>query len=67
MIYTVHLDDNYVDAQNILEKMRQSKQGVRFENSLNHDVTHAEYLTVEQFLMEAKQSLTKIMNEHGIY
>jgi len=66
MIYTVHLDDNYVDAQNILEIMRQCKQGVRFENSLNRDVT-PEYLTVEQFRMEAKQSLTKIMNEHGIY
>jgi hypothetical protein len=67
MIYTVHLDDNYVDAQNILEIMRQCKQGIRFENSHHRDVAPAEYLTVEQFRMEAKQSLTKIMNEHGVY
>ena len=67
MIYTVHLDDNYVDAKNLLEKMSHCKQGVRFENPLDRDVTPSEYLTVEQFRMEAKQSLTKIMNEHGIY
>jgi len=67
MIYTVHLDDNYVDARNLLEKMSLCKQGVYFENPLNRDITSSEYLTVEQFRREAKQSLTKIMNEHGIY
>jgi hypothetical protein len=67
MIYTVLLDDNYVDARNLLEEMSHCKQGVRFENPFNHDVTPAEYLTVEQFRIEAKQSLTKIMNEHGIH
>jgi hypothetical protein len=40
-MYTVHLDDNYVDTRNLIETISQYKQGVRFENPLNHDVTPA--------------------------
>jgi hypothetical protein len=65
MIHTVHLDDRFNNIQQLLQTIRQQEQGVHFENA-----THAApegYMTVEQFRTEAKISLTKILNEHGIY
>ena len=39
---------------------------VRFAPVNGHDVAPEGYMTVEEFRTEAKQSLTKILNEHSI-
>ena len=39
---------------------------VHFSPVNGHDVAPEGYMTVEEFRAEAKQSLTKILNEHGI-
>jgi hypothetical protein len=67
MIHTVHLDDAYIDVKNLLKEMRYYKQGVRFESPIDCNVIPEGYMTVEQFRLEAKKSLTNILNEHGIY
>jgi len=63
MIHTVHLDDEYVNAKEI----HSPKQGPRFENPGTTGIVPEGYMTVEQFRTEAKASLTKILNKHGIY
>ena len=67
MIHTVHLDDKYIDVRNLLKTISSYKQGVRFENPVDCNIIPEGYMTVEQFRNEAKLSLTKILNEHGIY
>jgi len=69
MVHTVYLDDEYVNVKEILNEIHRQKQCVRFENPVLNNVTQApeEYMTVEQFRIEAKTSLTKLLNQHGIY
>ena len=59
----VHLNDEYIDVK----KIRRYKRGVCFENPAGNNVAPEGYMTVEQFRTEAKTSLTKLLNEHGIY
>ena len=66
MIHTVYIDDEDIDGRKLLTKIRRNNRGVRFA-PLKADYAPPEgYMTVEEFRMEAKKSLTKILNEHGI-
>ena len=67
MIHTIHLNDEYVDVKNLLKEIRRFKHGVHFEKSTNGNVVPKGYMTVEEFRSEAKISLTKLLNEHGIH
>jgi len=67
MIHTVHLDDKQVDVRNLQKERRHFKQDVCFENPANSNVVPEGYMTIEEFRAEAKTSLTKLLNEHGIY
>ena len=67
MIHTIHLDDEYVNVKKILKEIYRQEQGVRFENQATNGTVKKGYMTVEQFRTEAKASLTKILNEHGIH
>jgi len=44
----------------------ETPRDVHFSPVKGHDVAPEGYMTVEEFRAEAKQSLTKILNEHGI-
>ena len=63
MINTNNLDDKYANVENILQYTSRYKN----KNVLNSNVVPEGYMTVEQFQKEAKTSLTKILNERGIY
>jgi hypothetical protein len=63
IVDTIDLDDKKVKQK----EMCYQKSGVRFENTVVNDVIPEGYMTVEQFRTEAKTSLTKLLNEHGIY
>jgi hypothetical protein len=67
MINTVHLNDEYTDVRDLQKKTRRYRRGVRFENPADSNIVPEGYMTVEQFQTEAKASLTKLLNEHGIY
>jgi hypothetical protein len=76
MVHTVHLDDKYTDVRKLLEELSHYRRGVHFEEATDNknfssDITEApaseEYITVEEFRKEAKSSLTKLLNKHGIY
>ena len=45
----------------------EAHRDVRLASVKNGNVVPEGYMTVEKFRTEAKQSLTKILNEHGIY
>ena len=62
MIHTVHLGDKHVDDRKLLKEIHRYKQ----ENPANSNVAPEGYMTVEEFRTEAKISLTKLLNEHGI-
>jgi len=66
MIHTVHLDNKHVSGRKLLKEIHRYKQGASFENPANSNVTPEGYMTVEEFRTEAKISLTKLLNEHGI-
>jgi hypothetical protein len=63
MIHTVYIDDEEIEGMNLLKEIRRNNRGVRFA-PLKADAEG--YMTVEEFRMEAKKSLTRILNEHGI-
>ena len=67
MIHTVHLDDTTINGKKLLRELRRYKKGIKFENSVTNDVVPDGYMTLEEFRIEAKSSLTKILNGHGIY
>ena len=67
MIHTVYLDNEYINVRKFLKEIHNQKQGVRFENPVSNNIVPEGYLTVEQFRTEAKVSLTKLLNKHGIY
>jgi len=66
MIYTVHLDDKHAKGRKRLKDVRHYKRGLYLENPANSKVATEGYMTVEEFRTEAKISLTKLLNEHGI-
>ena len=66
MIHTVYIDDEDIDGRKLLKEIRRNNRGVRFA-PLKADYAPPEgYMTVEEFRMEAKKNLTKILNKHGI-
>jgi hypothetical protein len=66
MIHTVYIDDEDIDGMKLLKEIRRNNRGVRFAPLKNDYVSPEGYMTVEEFRIEAKKSLTKILNEHGI-
>ena len=66
MIHTVYIDDEDIDGRKLLTKIRRNNSGARFAPLKADYVSPEGYMTVEEFRMEAKKSLTKILNEHGI-
>ena len=67
MIHTVHLDDTTINGRKLLGELRRYKKGIKFENPITNDAVPEGYMTLEEFRIEAKASLTKILNMHGIY
>jgi hypothetical protein len=67
MIHTVYLDDATINGRKLLKELRRYKKGIRFDNPATNGVVPEGYMTSEEFRREAKTSLTKILNEHGIY
>ena len=67
MTHTNILDDKYTNVENILQYTHHCKQKVNYKTALDDNAVSEGYMTVEQFRTEAKMSLTKILNEHGIY
>ena len=66
MIHTVYIDDEDVDGMKLLKEIRLNSHGIRFAPLKANNVSPEGYMTVEEFRTEAKESLTKILNEHGI-
>ena len=67
MIHTVHLDDTTINGRKLLRELHRYKKGIKFENPVTNDVAPEGYMTLEEFRVAAKLSLTKILNEHGVY
>jgi hypothetical protein len=67
MIDAVYLDDTTASGKKLLKELRRYKQGIRFDSPSTHDAVPDGYMTLEEFRTESKASLTKILNEHGIY
>ena len=65
MIPTVKFGEKHVDSCKLPKE--HYKQGVFFDNSANSNIAPDGYMTVEEFRNESKKSLTKLLNEHGIY
>ena len=68
------MDDSSFDAVNdsatayaYTNDVVEEKQNIRFESSVESNIVPDGYMTIEQFRKEAKTSLTKILNEHGIH
>ncbi|GHS98117.1 hypothetical protein FACS189421_06120 [Bacteroidia bacterium] len=57
MVHTAYLDDTTINYQ----------QGIQFKNPATNGAVPEGYMTPEEFRTKAKTSLTKILNEHGIY
>ena len=66
MIHTVYIDDEDVDGMKLLKEIRRNNRGVRFASLKADDVLSEGYMTVDEFRAEAKKSLTRILNEHGV-
>jgi hypothetical protein len=66
MIHTVYIDDEDIDGRKLLKEIHRNNRGVRFATHKADCVSPEGYMTVEEFRAEAKKSLTKILNEHGI-
>ncbi|MDR0836169.1 MAG: hypothetical protein LBN11_06280 [Tannerella sp.] len=66
MVHTVYLDDTTINGRKLLKELRRYKQGIQFENPAVNGVIPEGYMTLEEFRTEAKASLTKILNKHGI-
>jgi len=64
MVHKFHLGDKHVDSSKLLKEIGHYKQD--FDNPANSNIAPDGYLTVEEFRNEAKKSLTKMLNEHGI-
>jgi hypothetical protein len=67
MVHTVHIDDTTINGRKLLKELRRYKKGIQFENVALSGVVPEGYMTPEEFRIEAKTSLTNILNEHGIY
>ncbi|MDR0866465.1 MAG: hypothetical protein LBO74_16265 [Candidatus Symbiothrix sp.] len=67
MVHTVYLDDTTINGRKLLKELRRYKKGIQFENFATGSVVPEGYMTPEEFRTKAKTSLTKILNEHGIY
>jgi hypothetical protein len=63
MVHTVYLDDTTIKVK----ESRHSKPNIQRANPAANGVVPTGYMTPEEFRIEAKTSLTKILNEHGIY
>jgi hypothetical protein len=66
MIHTVYIEDEDIDGIEMLKEIRQNNSGVSFAPLNSDNISPKGYMTVEEFRMEAKKSLTMILNEHGI-
>ncbi|MDR2206861.1 MAG: hypothetical protein LBE36_11985 [Flavobacteriaceae bacterium] len=60
MIHTVHIDDTTTTGKKLLEKLREYKDGVRFEESTDNNIPDG-YITVEEFRTETKKLLTETL------
>ena len=60
----LEIKDKNLTGQRIIKDLRRYGHAVNFveQNSIPEG-----YMTVEEFRNEAKTSLVKILNEHGIY
>ena len=67
MIHTVYIDDEDDNGVKLLKEMRRNNSGVRFTPLIADNVSPEGYMSVDEFRTEAKKSLTRILNEHGIY
>ena len=67
MIPTVKLGEKHVNSTKLPNETSHYKLGVFFDNPANSNVAPDGYMTVEEFRNESKKSLTKLLNEHGIY
>ena len=67
IVDTIQLEENYVNVKNLQKEMSLKKRIVSFDNSNVSNVIPEGYMTVDQFRTEAKISLTKLLNERGIY
>ncbi|MDR3235298.1 MAG: hypothetical protein LBT48_01025 [Prevotellaceae bacterium] len=67
MLHTVYLDDTTTNGKKLLKELRRYKKGVHFDAASANTTITKEYMTIEEFRTEAKASLTKILNEHGIH
>ena len=63
----VDLDDKHIFVKKFQKEKSCQKRIASFDNLSVSDVIPEGYMTVEQFRTEAKISLTKLLNERGIY
>ena len=62
---SVEIEDNEIITGNrMMKNLHCHGNAVNFAKT---DFTPEGYMTVEEFRKEAKTSLTKLLNEHGIY
>jgi len=66
MIHTVYIDDEDIDGRKLLTQIRRNNRGVRLTPPKADYTPPDGYMTVEDFRIETKKSLTKMLNEHGI-
>ncbi|MDR2498427.1 MAG: hypothetical protein LBD28_03190 [Tannerellaceae bacterium] len=67
MIHTVYLDDTTAEGQRLLKELSRCKEGVSFEKPPVEPSVPEGYMGLEEFRKSAKESLTQILKERGIY
>jgi len=66
MVHTVHLDDEYVNVQELLKEIHSQKQGVRFENPVSNHVAPEGYMTSAEFKKRAILKINSFCEKNGI-
>ena len=61
---TVEVNDKSLISQRIIKDLRRHWREINF---VEQNGTPEGYMTVEEFRKEAKASLTRILNEHGVH
>lgn len=67
MTVTVKINTDTPRGKALVKELRRYPKTVTFENPAETGIVPEGYMTLEEFRIEAKKSLTKILTENGIH
>ena len=67
MTVTVKINTDTPRGKALVKELRRYPKTVTFENPAETGIVPEGYMTLEEFRIEAKKSITKILTENGIH